>query len=86
MKDEIEINVPMEEFLQDPELYLESMHDEYDDWPLCQEMKEELLADLEPRIIEVLAHFILEPTIERKNTVIIFMDMYRYWLQKEVNR
>ena len=86
MKEEIEINVPMEALLQDPELYLELMHDEYDDWLLCQEMKEELLTSLEPKMIEVLAHFSLEPTIERKNCVIIHMNMYKYWSEREVNR
>ena len=39
-----------------------------------------------PKMIEALGDFLIEPTIERKNTVLILMNMYRYWDEKEVNR
>ena len=86
MKKEIEINVPMEAFLQDPELHWESMCEEYDDISCCQEMKESITTKLMPKMIEALCDFLIEPTIERKNTVLILMNMYRYWDEKEVNR
>ena len=86
MKKEIEINVPMEAFLQDPELYWESMCEEYDDVPCCQEMKDDISIKLAPDMCKALAEFMIEPTIERKNAVIIIMDMMRYWHEKEVNR
>tara|TARA_B100001287_G_C22484923_1_gene436159 strand:+ start:147 stop:407 length:261 start_codon:yes stop_codon:yes gene_type:complete len=85
MKKEIEINVPMEALLQDPELYWESMCEEYDGISCCQEMKDDMSNKIAPDMFAALAEFMIEPTIERKNAVIIIMDMLRYWHEKEVN-
>ena len=86
MKEEIiEINVPMEAFYEEPELIFDRLKDEFDNAPYSEEDRKEILHKYTPSILESISYFLVDPSIERRNAVRVFMNMYLYWAEKEVN-
>ena len=85
MKEEIEINVPMEAYYKEPDLILDRLKDEFYNAPYSEKDREEILHKYTPAVLKTISMFLVDPSIERINAVRVFMNMYLYWAEKEVN-
>ena len=84
-EDEIEINVPKEELLKDPELHLEYLRDDFDNELLTLEEKEIILIMVKDLLRDCLGDFMGEPSIRLEKAFHSIMKMYMYFYEKEVN-